>query len=230
MELMAEIGLFGYMPRPTDPALFNQRNFATCKMTTDIHTIMGLLVGGKKAAALGALGAAQVDACGNVNTTKTGEDQYVIGSGGANDVASRARDVVVIVPQSKERFPAKLYYVTSPGKNIRTVASTMGVFEKVGDDNIPNERGANKFASTPRNEKLDGQAELVLTTYFPQRGKTEEEVISEIRKNCGWTFEVAPQVQRMDPPAKRELDLIRLFDPRRYYLGPKLETSSGYRV
>jgi acyl CoA:acetate/3-ketoacid CoA transferase alpha subunit/acyl CoA:acetate/3-ketoacid CoA transferase beta subunit len=198
LELMAEIGLYGYVPRPADPALFNQRNFPTCKMTTDIHTIIGLLVGGEKAAALGALGAAQVDVYGNVNTTKTSADEYLIGSGGANDVASRARDIVVIAPQSKERFPEKLHYITSPGKNVGAVVSTMGVFEKCG-----------------------GGASLVLTGIFPQKGKTEEQTISEIRKNCGWSFEVAARLDTLAAPTRQELDLIRLFDPRRYYLGPK---------
>lgn len=62
---------------------------------------------------------------------------------------------------------------------------------------------------------------MVLTGIFPQKGKTDEQTISEIRKNCGWSFEVAARLDTLAAPTKQELDLIRLFDPRRYYLGPK---------
>ncbi|MBL0716142.1 MAG: hypothetical protein JJV98_20855, partial [Desulfosarcina sp.] len=135
LELMAEVGMYGYVPQPADPALFNLRNFNTCRMTTDIQTVMGLFVGGRRADCIGALGAAQVDEKGNINSTLTGRRNFIVGSGGANDVASTAREVVVIVPQSKQRLVESVYYRTSPGHSVGTVVTTHGVFEKyAGED------------------------------------------------------------------------------------------------
>ncbi len=197
LDLMAEVGLYGYVPRPTDPALFNMRNFPTCKMNTDIPTIMGILVGGKKAQCIGALGAAQVDEYGNINTTKTASDRYIVGSGGANDVASTAREVVTIISHVKERLPKKVHYITSPGKNVRTVVTTLGIFEK-----------------------LDTDSKFTLTAYYPKDGLDKEQLIREIFEGSNWSFEVSNEVEEVSPPTRWELDLLRSFDPRRYYLGP----------
>ncbi|HDM78525.1 MAG TPA: glutaconate CoA-transferase [Deltaproteobacteria bacterium] len=196
LDLMAEVGLYGYVPRPTDPAIFNMRNFPTCKMNTDIHTIMGILVGGRKARCIGALGAAQVDEEGNINTTKTASDRYVVGSGGANDVASRAKEIVAILPHVRERLPRKVHYITSPGKNVRTVITTLGSFEKRGTD-----------------------TKFTLTSYYPKDGLSKEQVIQKISAGSDWSFDVADDLEEVSPPTKWELDLLRAFDPRRFYLG-----------
>lgn len=65
---MAEVGYFGYEPRPGDPYIFNFKNTPTCLATTDVLTVLGLLVGG--GGCLGSVGAAQIDPKGNINTTR----------------------------------------------------------------------------------------------------------------------------------------------------------------
>src|SRR5205823_1683472 len=60
VDLIAEMGLVGYWPRPGEPILFNQRNFPTCTMLSDIDTTLAVLIGGGRARSIGALGAAQV--------------------------------------------------------------------------------------------------------------------------------------------------------------------------
>src|SRR5207302_2097255 len=69
VDLVAEMGLVGYWPRPGEPMLFNQRNFPTCTMLADIDFTMSILVAGGRARAIGALGAAQLDRRGNINST-----------------------------------------------------------------------------------------------------------------------------------------------------------------
>lgn len=197
LELMAEVGMYGYVPRPTDPALFNLRNFSTCRMTTDIQTIIGLFVGGRRANCIGALGAAQVDERGNINSTLTDRRSFVVGSGGANDVASTAREVVVIAPQSKKRLVDRVYYVTSPGHNVRTVVTTYGVFEKV-----------------------PGQDQFTLSGYFTKGDRNRSQILDMIRERSGWSFHIAENLERIAAPTAEELQTIRLFDPNRYYLGP----------
>ncbi|MBL0702112.1 MAG: hypothetical protein JJV91_01390 [Desulfosarcina sp.] len=196
LELMAEIGMFGYLPCPTEPILFNTSNFATCKITTDISTIMGMFVGGIKANCIGALGAAQIDQHGSINTTKMDHDNVIVGSGGANDVCSAARDVVVILPQSENRLLKDVYYITSPGNNISTVVSTMGIFKKMDNDSV-----------------------FTLTGYFPCKEKNPEKIIKQFQKKSSWSFKVAKNLEEIKPPGQDELKMLRIFDPNRCYLG-----------
>lgn len=68
---------------------------------------------------LGFLGAAEVDEYGNINSTVIGDYFHpkvrLPGSGGANDIASMARRVVIIVPHEKRKFPRRVQYLTTPG-------------------------------------------------------------------------------------------------------------------
>ena len=200
IDLIAEVGLYGYVPRPMDPSVFNHRNFCTCKMVCDIQTVMGLILSGSHGSCIGAIGAAEIDPVGNVNSTRTSEGTFITGSGGANDVASTAKEVMVLVGQSKKRFKQHIEYVTSPGNNVRTVVSTLGLFER------------------PRSGE-----ELVLTACFPYYSGKPHATPEEIRERCGWDLKQAPNIEILDPPLQLELDIIRAFDPNRYYLGKKAE-------
>ena len=68
---------------------------------------------------VGFLGGAQIDHFGNINSTVIGNYQRpkvrFPGSGGANDIASLAKRILVITPHEKRRFPERCSYVTSPG-------------------------------------------------------------------------------------------------------------------
>jgi len=46
VEVMAETGMVGYLPRPAEPFVFSFRNFPSCKMLTDILHVMGIFMGG----------------------------------------------------------------------------------------------------------------------------------------------------------------------------------------
>ncbi len=194
IELMAEAGMVGYLPRPAEPYVFSFRNFPSCKMLTDIFHVMGIFMGGHRSSCLGSLAAGQVDKHGNINSTVIPGVTYITGSGGANDIASSAREVLVTLRQSKNRFVDKVPYITGPGHHVRTVVSDHGVYEK------PDEHG-----------------ELVLTGVFA--GKPEAEAVGAAKETCGWELKVAGRLRRFDPPERDELALIRVFDPRRYFLG-----------
>jgi hypothetical protein len=43
--------------------------------------------------------------------------------------------------------------------------------------------------------------------------------VQAARAACGWDLQVAPRLRRFEAPTDEELGLIRLFDPRRYFLG-----------
>jgi acyl CoA:acetate/3-ketoacid CoA transferase alpha subunit/acyl CoA:acetate/3-ketoacid CoA transferase beta subunit len=195
-DLMAEVGFFGYTPMPADPFIFNFRNFPTCTMLTDVFAVLGSMVGAAGNRAIGVLGAGQVDRFGNINSTKVPEyDLFLVGSGGACDVALGAREMLVTVVQDKMRTPEKVSYITAPGHRVRTLVTTMGVFEKP-----------------------PGEDEFVLEAYFPQADMSEAEAVERIRSQCGWELLVARGLRRAEPPRLDELYDVRIFDPRDYFL------------
>lgn len=189
VDLVAEMGLVGYWPRPGEPLLFNQRNFPTCTMLSDIDHVLSILIGGGTARAIGALGAAQVDKTGAINSTVIPGSQLLMGSGGANDVITCAQESVVIVAQSKDRFLDRVHYVTGPGDRVQTLVSTLGVYRK-------------------------DQGELVLTGVF---GEDPVAAAREAVARCGWDLRVARTLELIDGPTREEVRLLRLIDPRGWF-------------
>src|SRR5215468_5722688 len=66
------------------------------------------------------LGGAQIDAYGNLNSTRIGDDHHrprvrLPGSGGANDLASLCRRILVVTLHDRRRFVEKLDFLTTPG-------------------------------------------------------------------------------------------------------------------
>src|SRR5476649_1180257 len=66
------------------------------------------------------LGGAQIDPYSNLNSTMIGTDHArpkvrLPGSGGANDLASLCRRILVVTTHDKRRFVPKLDFLTSPG-------------------------------------------------------------------------------------------------------------------
>ena len=198
LELVAEIGFYGYSPVPADPFIFNLRNLPSCRMISDVFTSLGIFMCGAKATGIGVIGAAQVDRFGNVNTTRATETgPYLVGSGGANDVASGAGETMVTLEQNKSRFVEKVPYITSPGFGVTSVVSQYGIFEK------------------PL-----GQKELEFTTYFADPStESEEKVLRTIREQCSWPLKIRHPLRVFPPPSSEQLKFLRCFDPKRLFLG-----------
>ncbi|HEX2966658.1 MAG TPA: CoA-transferase [Syntrophorhabdaceae bacterium] len=131
IELITGNGLIGYSPLPGQSVLSSEAGVRTAKFLTDTVTTHGVLVGGKNGRCLSVLGAGQVDKYGNINSTKTASGAFLVGSGGGND-AVNAREVIVTLKQSKDRFAETLSFITGRGDAVTTVVSTMGVFKKSG--------------------------------------------------------------------------------------------------
>ncbi|MHA1924354.1 MAG: CoA-transferase [Candidatus Thorarchaeota archaeon] len=195
VELMVELGYYGSAPRPAEPFLLNFGNFASCKMLTETIDTLGVFTSGSTNQCIGVLGGGQVDKYGNINSTWISNQLYLTGSGGANDVASGAREVVLIMLQSPRRFVERVPYITCPGAKVKTLVSSMGVFEKANGE------------------------EFNLTKYFASPAlSSKNKAIDSIKENCGWELIIAPDIQEVTPPTLEELRLLRVFDPNRYYL------------
>lgn len=192
--LMAELGFYNYDPRPADPYIFNFRNIPASTMLSDIFEILGIHMGGSTNRCMGVIGAAQIDRHGNVNSVRM-NGKFIIGSGGANDIATSARQTLVVAQQNPGQFAIKAEHITCPGERIRCVVTTKGRYEK-------NEDG-----------------ELVLTGYFPLQGENEEEAVRGIREMVDWDLRVSPDLERFDSPGEDDLALLRLYDPERHFIG-----------
>ena len=195
LDLVVGSGPYGVEPRPGDPFYGTFNNLHTCKALFDTATIYGCFIAGKNSRSLSVLGAGQMDKYGNINSTKT-ESGYLIGSGGANDAAN-ASDVFIVAKQSRHRFVDKVSYITCPGRNVRTVISNMGVFEK----------------------REDAQ-ELTLVGCLPDlKWEGLDNKIRRIKEECGWNLKVADDVKEYAMPTGEELSLLRAFDPESIALG-----------
>jgi acyl CoA:acetate/3-ketoacid CoA transferase beta subunit len=185
-ELGTGNGQIGYKPVPGEPILASEAGVRRSKMLTDTILMQGVFVGGENNKCLSIMGAGQMDRHGNINSTKTSEGKFLVGSGGAND-ALNAREVILCLNQKKDRFAEKLAYVTGRGNAVTTVVSTMGIFRK------PNP-----------------QDELHLAACFPNAHlQSLGERIQEIRSHCGWDLKTAPVVEEVPRPSPEELRLLR---------------------
>jgi acyl CoA:acetate/3-ketoacid CoA transferase alpha subunit/acyl CoA:acetate/3-ketoacid CoA transferase beta subunit len=185
-ELGTGNGQIGYAPVPGEPILANEAGVRRSKMLTDTVLMQGVIVGGENNKCLSILGAGQMDKHGNINSTKTSKGKFLVGSGGAND-ALNAREAIICLDQSKDRFVDKLAYLTGPGDAVTTVVSTMGIFRK----------------QAPHDE-------LHLVACFPNpHAPALEEKVKEIRNHCGWDLKTAAVVEEVPRPSPEELKLLR---------------------
>jgi len=196
IDLVLGSGVLGYQPAPGDPNLLSVCHVPSARMLMDTSEMYGFIISGEGAKCLSVIGAAQIDGCGNINTTKVGKDIYISGSGGNNDNTSGAAEVMVVMAQSKKRCVEKLDYVTSRGDRVSTLITNMGVFRK----------GA------------DGQ--FVLTGCILESGANSlANKLNEIQDNCGWKVNAALSVKAVASPSDRELALLKMFDPGGYVSG-----------
>ena len=193
VELTAELGMLGYRPTPADPYIFNHRTFPATPMLSDASTVLGMVVGGPGTRTVACLGAAQVDRRGNLNSTTLAPDgPFLVGSGGANDVASRAEACVVVTLARPERVVEQVAYVTSPGRNVVAVVTDKGVLRRRGEDLV--------IAAVPSGVEPVGDR------------------VAALAAGCGWDVGVSDEVEELADPSAQEVGALRRYDPERLFL------------
>ena len=167
----------------------------------DMLTVMSLLQRG--VVDVGFIGAAEVDRFGNINTTYIrtphGSTIRLTGSGGACDIASLSKRLLVIMAHERRRLVEKVSYITSPG-----YGTGGGWRKEVG---LP--RGGPWAVITTKGiMRFDPDSgEAYLASYHP--GVTLE----DIRDNTGWDIYIPTDVAMTEPPSPQELMIIRRYDP-----------------
>jgi glutaconate CoA-transferase subunit B len=118
LELVYESGAYGAKPARLplsigDPTIVTGATAVVSMFELFSFYLQGGLVD------VGFLGAAQIDRFGNINSTVIGEYEHpktrLPGSGGACEIAINARQVFVIMRQSKRSFVDRIDFRTSPG-------------------------------------------------------------------------------------------------------------------
>jgi len=174
------------LPGITDTFLFAQRGFLD----------------------VGFVGGAQIDRYGNLNSSFVGPRERpkvrLPGSGGANDIISLCRQVMVVTMHERRRFVPQVDFVTSPGflhgGDSRRKAGLL--FGRVS--RIVTNLGILGFDEETKAMRLE----------MLHPGVSVHDVI----ENTGFELLIPERVGITEPPSEDELALLRRLDPDRRFL------------
>ena len=158
---------------------------------------------------VGFIGGAQIDRYGNLNTSAIGGSYErpkvrLPGSGGANDIISLCREVIILTVHEKRRFSDTVDFITSPGwlaggdtrrksgllfGGVARVVTTLGVFG---------------FDPESRRMRLEALHTGVS--------------VDEVHANTGFEVLVSDTLTTTKPPTDEELGILRMLDPARQFL------------
>ncbi|HET6890479.1 MAG TPA: CoA-transferase, partial [Pyrinomonadaceae bacterium] len=149
----------------------------------------------------------QIDRFGNLNTTVIGNYANpavrLPGSGGACEIASLAKRVLVITPQSKRSFPEKVDFVTSPGFIDGPGSRSKLGLKGGGPAMVITDLGCYEFEDE----------EMILTSLHPGR------TLEEVKNNTGWEVRVSSKLKTTHEPTSEELRIISdELDPTHLYI------------
>ena len=156
------------------------------------------------------LGAAQIDAYGNINSTCLGEYHRprvrFPGSGGACDAMSLAHAVILFMQHDTKRFVEKLDYRTSPGWLTGGESRRLAGFRRGGPMAVVTNLGVMKFDEQTRR--------IYLSLLYP--GVKAQDVAD----STGFEMDLT-RAEEASPPTEGELATLRQkVDPQRLILGP----------
>jgi glutaconate CoA-transferase subunit B len=208
MTILFELGVIDPEPKDSGVGLADPRVWYRARVLSSFIDILGAVLH-KGRVDVGFLGGLETDMYGNLNTTLVGEPQgkfrHMIGSGGANDIASCARRTVIIMRHEARKLRESISFVTSPGfvtgGDSRTRAGLRGGPSRVITDKAI-------FGFDPESRKM--------TIHSIHPGNTVEDVVGSM----GFAPLVPAKVPFTEPPEARQLQLIReTIDPDRMYMG-----------
>ncbi len=208
MTILFELGVIDPEPIHTGVGLADPRVWYRAKVLSSFVDILGTVLH-RGRVDVGFLGGLEVDQFGNLNTTLIGDPEgsfrHMVGSGGANDIASCAKKTVLIMRQEERKFRETISFVTSPG-----FVDGGDSRKKTGLGGGPSRVITDKaiYGFHPETKKM------MLQSIHP--GNTLEDVVSSL----GFRPGIPSQVPFTEPPTSEQLRLIREeIDPERMYMG-----------
>ena len=208
MTILFELGVINPQPIHTGVGLADPRVWYQAEVLSSFVDILGSILHAGRVD-VGFLGGLETDKYGNLNTTLVGDPRgkfrHMVGSGGANDIASCAQRTVIIIRHEAHKLQEAISFITSPGfltgGESRQQAGLRG-----GPNRVITNKAIFKFNETTR--------EMELVSIHP--GNTLEDVL----QTMGFTPLVPNEVPFTDPPSPEQVRLIReVIDPQRIYMG-----------
>jgi acyl CoA:acetate/3-ketoacid CoA transferase beta subunit len=169
-------------------------NITRARRLSSVDDILGVLTCGADNRCVAALGAAQIDRDGNLNSTRLG-GKLLVGSGGACDIAASAAEVVVMTRLLPGRLVGELEYITSPGHGVRSVVTDRCLLTRATAA-----RGA-----------------WTISEVAPMAASDLAHAIAALERDCPWPLTRAAELGFTPPITTDELQLLDVLDPTGKY-------------
>jgi glutaconate CoA-transferase subunit B len=144
---------------------------------------------------VGILSGAQIDRRGNLNSTVIGDyaspKLRMVGSGGAHDIATLVRRVLIVMPHEPRRFVDRVAFITSPGH------------PDAGARHSHMPGGGPAAVITPRGKFVFYDGEMTLAGV--QAGFTPADAV----EGFGWTVRAQGRVEELLPPDPAVVEILR---------------------
>ena len=208
MTILFELGVIDPEPMHCGVGLADPRVWYRAKVLSSFVDILGSVLH-RGRVDVGFLGGLECDEYGNLNTTLVGDPKgqfrHMIGSGGANDIASNANSTIIIIRHEARKLKKAISFITSPGYlsggESRKEAGLRGGPSRVITDKAI-------FGFDPDSKRMK------IISIHP--GNTLEDFINTM----GFAPIVPDNVPFTEPPTDEQLRIIREeIDPAKMYLG-----------
>jgi len=211
--IMYESGYVGCRNRDTARIIGDIRLMLNLTQVTTMVDVLGLLQSGK--VDVGFLGGAQIDKYGNINATTLGEYSHpkirLPGSGGAVDIATNAKRLLIIVNHEKRRFPEKVDYVTSPGWLSGDNSRRDAGLRWGGPDKVITDLAIMGFDEHSKRMRLESLHPGIAA--------------ERVRNETGFELTAPKDISRTQPPTHEELRTLReVVDPTGFFLARRLKS------
>jgi acyl CoA:acetate/3-ketoacid CoA transferase alpha subunit/acyl CoA:acetate/3-ketoacid CoA transferase beta subunit len=190
VKVMVETGLYDIECGKTGHEfLLSYDNIAQARRLTSVEDVLGGLACGADNSCLAVIGAGQVDELGRINSTRVTE-RLLVGSGGANDVASAASELIVLARCTPSRLVKQVDYITSPGERVSSVVTDLCTFTRA-----------------------EGRW-MIGDVYPAHGGRPYSHAVRVIKERCPWSLltptegELAPVINTF------EMRTVHTLDPR----------------
>jgi glutaconate CoA-transferase subunit B len=210
--IMYESGYIGCRNVDTARIIGDIRLMYNLAQVTDMVDVCGLLQSGR--VDVGFLGGAQVDQYGNINATVIGDYFHpkvrLPGSGGALDIATNARRLLITANHEKRRFPKEVDYVTSPGWIDGPRGRELAGLPWGGPHRVITDLAVMGFDDETKRMKLQSLHPGV--------------TLDMVKAQTGFDLIIPDVIQTTIPPTNEEIKILReVVDPTGFFLVRRLK-------
>ncbi len=217
--MVIESGVIAPQVRPTPISVSDPKAMYRAMKLGTLREVLGCLLQ-RGLIDVGFVGGAQIDRYANINSTQIGPPggmrRRLPGSGGANDMASHCRRLLIITHHEKRRFPERCDYITSPG-----FLDGPGGRRRAG---LSPDFAVTVVTDLAVMENDPQTCALRIVRLMP--GIT----VDDVRAETGFRPDVASEIREVAPPDPDALRVLRdEVDPARVYLKSEEAVSTSRR-